>query len=149
MIWIQLNENKWTKTNFEFFESIKNIKWSYKIKNGKEYAVSKIDGRTTRFHRLVLQNVKVIDHIDGNGLNNLIENLRRCTTQQNLYNRSKTKANTSGYKGVSRHKNKWRAKIKINGKLIHLGLFETPDKASFAYENAAKKHHKEFYYISQ
>jgi hypothetical protein len=72
-----------------------------------------------------------VDHIDGNSLNNRIENLRAATHQENTYNRGTYKNNTSGRKGVSWHKptSKWAAGIRENGKWKHLGLFESFDAA--------------------
>ena len=59
---------------------------------------------------------ELIDHIDGNTLNNRIENLRPATKSTNGMNRGKQKNNTSGYKGVyfSNERKKWIAQIKIN-----------------------------------
>ncbi|HEC65424.1 MAG TPA: HNH endonuclease [bacterium] len=69
------------------------------------------------------------DHIDGDKLNNLRENLRSVTHSQNCRNRKFV--NTSGYRGVSWHQGKWRATITINGKHKHLGYF---DNKRLAYE---------------
>jgi len=87
-----------------------------------------------------------IDHIDGDGLNNIRSNLRAATRSQNLYNRGKTKNNTSGIKGVSWDKgcSKWRSQIQSNGTHYHLGSFDTKEEAAEAYREAAKKVHKEF-----
>ena len=87
-----------------------------------------------------------IDHIDGNGINNDIENLRAATRSQNLQNTGKKKNNKSGFKGVSWHKksNKWRAQITSDRKDHYLGLFDTPEAAHEAYKAAATKLHKEF-----
>ena len=67
----------------------------------------------------------ILDHIDGNKLNNRIENLRECTEVQNCYNAKTPKNNTSGIKGVSWSKRlkKWRAQIQVNGKKKSLGFF--------------------------
>ena len=66
-----------------------------------------------------------IDHINHNKSDNRISNLRSVTHQENHMNRSIGKSNTSGHVGVVWHKksNKWGAKIVVNGKSKHLGLF--------------------------
>ena len=91
-------------------------------------------------------NKPMIDHIDENKINNNVKNLRWATNQENQCNQSKYKNNTSGFKGVTFHNNKFRARININGKKKHLGLFETAEEASKAYEAKAKEIHAEFYY---
>ena len=109
-------------------------------------------------HRLVmekhlgryLQPNEFIDHKDRVVSNNQLENLRLCTLSQNQWNRLKQKNNTSGYKGVSWHKQgkKWRAIIQIYYKYINLGLFPTKEEAASAYNEAAKKYHGEFANVS-
>ena len=84
----------------------------------------------------------LIDHIDGNRLNNSRSNLRVCTQQQNLCNRGKQTNNTSGFKGVSwlERKQKWRAMI--SNKFI--GYFKTAEEGHRAYVKAAQELHGEF-----
>lgn len=67
----------------------------------------------------------MIDHIDGNRVNNCINNLREVAALDNQRNLSKAINNTSGTTGVSYSKssNKWEAKIQVKGKTIHLGRF--------------------------
>ena len=88
-----------------------------------------------------------IDHIDNDGSNNDPTNLRLATNLQNSRNRGAQKNNTSGRKGVAWHdpSQKWRAEIAVNGKKRHLGLFESVDAASAAYEAAAREVNGEFY----
>ena len=86
----------------------------------------------------------MVDHRDGNGLHNCRINLRLATNQQNLCNRGAPKSNTSGFKGVSWHRNRWRAKIQSNGKHFHLGRFKDINDAARAYDAAAKVLHGEF-----
>jgi hypothetical protein len=65
---------------------------------------------------------KVIDHLDGNGLNNLIDNLKMKTQSQNCQNRKDHSNNTSGVKGVSFHKKyeRWQASItNLEGKRMN------------------------------
>lgn len=89
---------------------------------------------------------ELIDHIDGDTLNNRIENLRPATKSTNGMNRLKQKNNTSGYKGVyfSKERKKWIAQIKINKKMKSLGGFENIEDAHQCYVEAAKNIHKEF-----
>ena len=76
-------------------------------------------------------NKPYVDHVDNCKNNNNITNLRWATSSQNNQNASMRKDNTSGVKGVSWDKdtNKWRARIKIDGIQIHLGLFTNLEDA--------------------
>lgn len=85
-----------------------------------------------------------IDHIDGDRLNNRIENLREATYSQNAHNQPRNSRNTSGYKGVHFWRNRWRAEIYINNKRIRLGSFNTPEQAHEAYCKAADEYFGEF-----
>jgi len=103
------------------------------------YAV--VAGGRSRLHRLLLNAPKgtEVDHIDGDPANNRRANLRLCLHADNVKNQRKRCSNTSGFKGVGWHKQRrrWRAYIQINRKLLHLGLFDTPEQASAAYQAAA------------
>lgn len=99
-------------------------------------------------HQLILFSPKPleIDHVDGNGLNNQRMNLRICTHLQNTMNRKKSKGKSSVFKGVvwNKEKNNWRARIRVNKKLIHLGYFFIEAEAAKIYNIAAVKYFKEF-----
>lgn len=90
---------------------------------------------------------KYIDHINGDGTDNKIKNLRSCTLSQNSMNRKIHSNNKTGYKGIyyAKDKSKYRASIMINGKKKHIGYFETAEEASEAYANYAKEKQGEFY----
>jgi AP2 domain/HNH endonuclease len=87
-----------------------------------------------------------VDHVDGNGLNNIRSNLRAVTASQNQHNRNKNKLNTSGFKGVGWHKKtgKWRCQIMNKKTLHHIGTYSTIEEASAAYFDASKKLHGQF-----
>ena len=85
-----------------------------------------------------------VDHINGKKTDNRIENLRAATASQNKWNVGIRKNNTSGVKGVHRHRNKWRASICINSKSKHIGLFDTIEEAKKAVEAYREELHKEF-----
>jgi hypothetical protein len=103
-----------------------------------------------RLHRLLMGAKKgeIVDHIDGDPLNNRRSNLRICTIAENARNR-KSGLTKSGYKGVSRHSTRqrakpWRAKIMAEGKEYKLGHFETSQEAHAAYVEAARRLHGAF-----
>jgi len=99
-------------------------------------------------HRVILKAEKgqMIDHRDGNPLNNQKSNLRFCTASENMSNRSKYRTNRSGFKGVSwcRTHKKWIAIICKKKKRFNLGYFSTAELAHKAYKKAAVKLHGEF-----
>lgn len=76
-----------------------------------------------------------IDHIDGNRTNNNIDNLRVVTNQENCFN---TKA--KGY-SLDKRTNKWCSRIMLDGKHIHLGLFDNELDARQSYLEAKTKYH--------
>lgn len=86
----------------------------------------------------------VIDHINGNFLDNRIYNLRECLQCENSKNVKKPKNNTTGAKGVSYNGNNFRAYICVNRKQIHLGTFKTIGEASSIYRIAAIKYFGEY-----
>lgn len=89
----------------------------------------------------------IIDHIDGDPLNNQRANLRLCTHSQNVRNQKSPHSNSkSGVKGVywSVARGKWQADIRVNGKTIHLGRFTELLEAAEAYNAASAKYHGEF-----
>lgn len=108
-------------------------------------------GATNFLHRLILSAPRgsMVDHVDGNPLNNRRSNIRLCTHAQNMKNRRRHKTNASGFKGVSHDPGRsrirpWRAKIQVDGTEVRLGSFETAEAAYAAYCLAAKELHGEF-----
>lgn len=87
-----------------------------------------------------------IDHIDGDGRNNRITNLRLATRSQNGANRRLQVNNASGMKGVSfyRKTKKWKAQISVRGHVKSIGYFKTIEEAAAAYRAAASEHFGEF-----
>jgi hypothetical protein len=88
----------------------------------------------------------VCDHTNHNGLDNRKTNVRPATSSQNSCNARKRTKTISRYRGVSRDasSNRYRARIKLNGRQIHLGTFDDQEQAAKAYDAAAKKYHGEF-----
>lgn len=127
-------------------------KW-YAWKGGRTfYACRENKGQKLYLHRLiferklgrVLHQSEQVDHIDGDGLNNRLSNLRLASVAQNMCNRGKPKNNTSGFKGVIPYRGRWRATIGFNRKTIYLGDFDTPELAHSAYCDASREYHGDF-----
>jgi hypothetical protein len=87
-----------------------------------------------------------IDHINGDGLDNRIANLRLATNSQNMANRRHNRNSTSPYKGVSYVKKwgRWVARIQKDKKRVEIGYFFTPEEAHAAYVAAAREAFGEF-----
>lgn len=107
------------------------------------------DGRlkSVLLHRLILGFPRlIIDHRNGNGLDNRRCNLRVASYSQNTLNSKMRSNNHSGFRGVTwdKEQGKWRAQLIINRKRINLGRFPTKEMAALAYNNAAIIHHGEF-----
>jgi HNH endonuclease/AP2 domain len=114
-----------------------------------------VDGKTTRtFVRLHWDIIGkpppgfVVDHINGDGLDNRRCNLRFCSVQENSHNHNLHKRNISGHSGVWFNKKRqlWEATIGVNGKKIHLGRFSKHQKqrAIDCRLAAEKKYYGEF-----
>ena len=108
---------------------------------------------TVLMHRQILGAPETVgvDHINCDGLDNRRANLRLASQIENTRNARKTTLPTSSiYKGVSWNKpwGKWEAKIRIDGKLKHLGGFTTQADAALAYNAAAIEHFGEFAHLN-
>lgn len=114
--------------------------------NNRGYVSRTVKGKRESLHRLIMNpadSTVVVDHIDGNPLNNRKNNLRIITWDQNAQNISSNRRSITGVRGVSldnRWGERWRARIRVNGKDINLGYYDTKEEA----EEAVKKGRAEF-----
>jgi hypothetical protein len=119
--------------------------------DGRGYLQTKIKNVLYKNHRLIFMMQHgyvpgIIDHVDGNPLNNKIANLRPATISQNAMNAKVYCTNKSGVQNVSWHKKakKWEVKLQIKGKRIHFGAFEDIELAVAVAKAIRNKHYKEF-----
>lgn len=151
---IQLTQGQITFVDDNDFPLLSQFNWYADKRENTSYAArifKDADGikRKVYMHRLILGEIDKylhIDHIDGNGLNNVRENLRIVTRSQNQMNSIAHKKRGSKYKGVSFFKpaKKWRARIMINRVEKHIGYFDSQELAAAAVNEAYKIHFGEF-----
>ncbi|HEX3642889.1 MAG TPA: AP2 domain-containing protein [Ktedonobacteraceae bacterium] len=157
-ILIPLSQGKFALID-EIDRDLAQYKWhvqrGYAVRHGS--GISQQHGRIS-LHRTILERKlgrpllphpqEVTDHQDLDTLNNRRENLRLATIAQNVMNRGKI-SSTRPYKGVFSHQNKWRATISVDGKFIHLGLYDTPEEAAIQYNKAALHYYQDFARINE
>lgn len=117
--------------------------------NRDGYRRIKINYKLYAVHRLVWvmhgnDPVPFVDHINGDVLDNRIENLRAATHSQNCMNRRQRSDNKSGIKGVMRKKDKWYGCVTLNYKVYPAGYFDRKEDAAAAVDKLRKELHGEF-----
>lgn len=154
---VPLTQGQFAIVDAADFDMLSKRKWhaSQDVKTKRFYVVGyhpfKVGSgnrRADRMHRIILgldmDDPRKVDHENHNPLDNRRCNLRICTVLENNRNMRKPRTNTSGFKGVHLEAGRWSARIRFNGKKLHLGRFDTPQEAFEAYKQAALRYHGEF-----
>ena len=136
---IPLTQGKVALVDDEDYETLIEYTWCVSNEKCTSYAARatsrKVGHKKIRMHRYILNAAvgQIVDHIDGNGLNNQKSNLHFVTSRGNLQNLHCKK--TSKYPGVYRvnRKHRWASQITIGGRIKYLGLFPTEEDAFIAY----------------
>jgi len=134
------------------FEMLSHWSWSANLSHGAVYAATKVMSNGLRrelsMHRMVAlpDPEQLVDHRNGDSLDNRRDNLRSCTNTQNQRNRRAIPGGTSRFKGVSWHERgqKWSARIGVDGRWRYLGLFRDERDAALAYNATALAEFGEF-----
>lgn len=147
---IELTKGKVAIVDDEDFEWLSQWKWNC---NKREYArrkgrVSDGDrcGKYVAMHREIVHcpDGYVVDHIDGNTLNNQKSNLRICTQKDNVRNSSNYSSMMGNYKGVTKREKSFMVRIGVDFDRIYIGRFSDEIAAANAYNYYAKIYHGEF-----
>lgn len=129
------------------FQIINRYTWHAVERQHLIYAEGYVHGKVIFLHNFIMNPPRyyIVDHKDNNGLNNQEVNLRICRFTDNNRNRRKF-GNSSQYKGVyfDRQYNKWKASIKLEGKVVCIGRFDSEIEAAKAYDMVAIRFFKEF-----
>ena len=142
--YIPLTQGQHAMVDAQDYERVSRCKWCLSRTGNQLYAQRRCRGKTIRMHQFIMNPPKgmVVDHIDGNGLNNRRDNLRICTPQQNAWNHKRRKEPdaSSQYIGVHRYKDrldKWYVKIQCAGAGTYLGPFDSEIEAARARDRLA------------
>lgn len=132
--------------DLEDYDLISQYCWCEKTDN--HYIQANVEGKKVYLHRLLMNPNKgyVVDHINLLKYDNRKSNLRICTQHQNNMNMPIKSTNTSGYTGIRKRKNKYQARITINGKEVSLGCYDNFDDAVKARKKAEEKYFGEYAY---
>lgn len=137
--------NKEVCFDLEDYELIKDILWKTdECGYARGYDVK--TKRYVRMHKIITGTDEyiTIDHINREKLDNRKENFRYATKSENRINSKIRTDNTSGIQGVRFEQGKWRARISVNGKYVHLGMFDNFQEAVKTRLEAEKKYYGEF-----
>lgn len=113
--------------------------WSLIEWRGKQYAKRKDQGYTLAMHTLI-SGFSYCHHVDNDGLNNQKSNLQDVTHKKNIQlQRPQSRKKSSKYRGVSwfKPKEKWRARLKVDGEEIHIGYYDSEIQAAMAWNTVA------------
>jgi len=149
---IKVSNKKFAIVDDSDFEKLNKFKWYLNTGYAVTAKYVKGSGRKNQkqirilMHRLIINCKKgeIIDHINGNKLDNRKVNLRICNFSENIRNSSKRKNCISRFKGVSKLNKKWRCRLTLNYKEIHIGTFENEIQAAMAYDISSRDLYGEF-----
>jgi hypothetical protein len=146
---IPLSNGKFAIVDAADCDRLSRYRWSAMERNGKCYAYRREGKRRIWMHRQIMKAPRnlVVDHKDGNSLNNRRSNLHLCTRRQNAFN-VRHASRESQYVGVFRCGPYWGAHLFHDGLEHSLGLFDTEIEAALARDERAMEVHGDYAYLN-
>lgn len=140
---ISLSHEQYSIIDICDYEKIRKYTWSYATSN---YAIGYVNGASISMHRYIKSapNNKVVDHINGDGLDNRRCNLRLASAVENAWNTKARSSSRTGYKNISLIKNQWAVIMMIGSIQTYLGRFPTLEEALDVRNAAYREHRGEF-----
>lgn len=131
------------------FEAVMQYRWAHMPRpNGAAKVCAQMDGKWVPLHRYLTntRSKKVVDHADGDPLNNHRSNLRPCTSSDNQLNTYKIRRGKpdSRFKGVARYGIKWRSRLTFKGQEFTSQPFDSEETAARAYDDFLRDVNPEF-----
>lgn len=141
---IPLTKGYVAQVDDEDFDALVSVRWCAQVLPGGLVYAARYDGaHYVYMHRVILGVTSgLVDHENGNGLDNQRANLRPATKSTNAVNAKLASNNSSGYRGVYRQRGhcRWHARVTVQGTVILLGTFDTAEEAARARDAAALQH---------
>lgn len=151
-VFVRLTQGRVGVCDPEDWDALRQRRWFAKKSRhkfywyGKERDPTKRAGNKNIFAHVIVavpEPGQVVDHINGDSLDNRRKNVRGCSNRENCINSGARRNSKTGYRGVMKVKdcNRWRARLRVRGTEYDLGLFDSPEKAAMAYDAKAIEIH--------
>ena len=134
---LELTQNKFAMVDDDRFEELSKFKWYASKGRNTFYARRTVNKRKDKLHHYVIGFPLpgyIVDHINNNGLDCRLENLRIITTRQNITN----SINRSQFPGIEKSGNRWRTQVYMHGTKVRVGTFKSMYEAIVAYRNVIR-----------
>ena len=144
--YIPLTRGKFALVDKSDWEWLKEQRWSYTTDGYAAGRITTKDRSMSYMHRVIMDapSDKMVDHINGDKLDNRRQNLRLCSLPENTANQ-RGRPGTSRYKGVQQNRaGNWQVRIQVHRKQIQLGTYQDEIEAAKVYDTAAREYFGEF-----
>lgn len=137
MVRLTMSDGSLAIVDIDMIQEVQAYSWYCNSKGPHKYAACWRGGKNVLLHRLVMPDVKEVDHINGDTLDCRRANLRAVTRSQNTLNRKPNVGHERKGATFDKRRGRWMAQIRVDKKAYHLGMFDTKEQAYDAYDAAS------------